>query len=147
MLTNCITCKQVPAGELKVSANASTPPSMPGDIGTTESIVANGASARATEDSIVSGLIGTDETRPARNNGEASVPSAEEGLNLWESAGNVREATDTISMQVMELVLRALPLFFYSCSCNENSWMCHFWSCGSAVPRFCIGGCLAMLCF
>lgn len=93
-------------GELKVSTNASTP-SVAGDIGTVESNVANGATKVTTENSIVSGLIGTDDAGPARNSGEAaSVPSAEEGLNLWESEGNVREATDMISMQVMAPPLR-----------------------------------------
>lgn len=96
-------------GELKVSTNASTPPSVAGDIGTVESNVANGATKMATENSIVSGLIGTDDAGPARNSGEAaSVPSAEEGLNLWESEGNVREATDMISMQVMAPALPEL---------------------------------------
>lgn len=97
-----ISCKQVPKDELKVLTNASTPPQVADEVGTDES---NGASQIATENSIVSGLVGTDDTEPARGSGEpASVPSAEEGLNLWESEGKIREATaptDISTTQVM----------------------------------------------
>lgn len=94
-----------------MSAKSSSLPSGASENGT------NGASDTTTEDNIVSGLIGVDESGPPRGGGEAaSVPSADEGLNLWESEGGVQEATtpcDMISMQVMATSARwALIRFF-----------------------------------
>ncbi|CAM9107710.1 unnamed protein product, partial [Ectocarpus fasciculatus] len=93
---------QLPGGEVKVSVKSSSVPSGVGENGT------NGTSDTTTEDSIVSGLIGADESGPPRGGGEAaSVPSADEGLNLWESEGGVQESTtpcDMISMQCAGLL-------------------------------------------
>ncbi|CAN0008104.1 unnamed protein product, partial [Ectocarpus sp. 8 AP-2014] len=92
---------QLTGGEGKVSAKSSSLP-LASENGT------NGASDTTTEDNIVSGLIGADESGPPRGGGEAaSVPSADEGLNLWESEGGVQEATtpcDIISMQCTGLL-------------------------------------------
>lgn len=89
--------------------SASTPPQVAGEVGTGES---SETSQIATENSIVSGLVGTDDTEPPRGSGEAaSVPSAEEGLNLWESEGEISEAaapTDTSTTQVTVVALRAV---------------------------------------
>ena len=101
-------CHQVPKDEVKVSMNASTPQAA-GEVGTGES---SEMSQIATENSIVSGLVGTDDAEPPRVSGEAaSVPSAEEGLNLWESDGTIGEAatpTDVSTTQVMTVALRAV---------------------------------------
>lgn len=108
----------MPKDELKVSMNDSTP-QVTGEVGTGES---SGASQIAAEDSIVSGLVGTDDTELARGSGEAaSVPSAEEGLNLWEPEGKVREATaptDVSTTQVLALaLLRALSRSIHVAYC------------------------------
>lgn len=98
--------QQGPVDELKGPANASTPAPGAGDARTVDGTGVNEAS-EAAEDSIVSSLIGMgiDDVGLARGSGEgASVPSAEEGLNLWESEGELREATapaDMLSLQVM----------------------------------------------
>lgn len=62
------------------------------------------ASGVATDDAVVVSLIGAGDAEPAGASGEGtSVPSAEEGLNLWEGEGEGGEAIaqrDTASMQV-----------------------------------------------
>eukprot|EP00903_Cladosiphon_okamuranus_P019656 g18070.t4 len=87
--------------ELKGSVNASTPPQVGADVGTGES---NEISSQvATENSIVCGLVGMDDTEPPRGSGEAaSVPSAEEGLNLWESEGKIGEATTSADISTTQ---------------------------------------------
>lgn len=69
-----------------------------------ESNGASEASEIATENNIVSGLIGTDDAGlPCGGGDSANVLSAEEGLNLWESEGEAPEAaapSDMLSMQV-----------------------------------------------
>lgn len=114
-----ITCKQVPKDEVRVSMSASTPQAA-ADVGTDESNETSQISQIATENSIVSGLVGTDDTEPARGGGEAaSVPSAEEGLNLWESEGKTREAapTDISTTQVMEVAPRACVILVHVTCC------------------------------
>lgn len=106
----------MPKNELTGLTNASTPPQVAGDVGTVES---HDTSQIATENSIVSGLVGTDDVEPARVSGEgASVPSAEEGLNLWESEGKVREATTPTDISTTQVLRAALRTFIYSCSCD-----------------------------
>ncbi len=107
--------QQVSTDEFKASANASTPAPVVGDAGAVDGTGVSETS-EATEDCIVSSLIGMgiDDTGPSRSShgGEgASVPSAEEGLNLWESEGKLREATapaDMLPLQVMAIPLRLL---------------------------------------
>lgn len=101
--------QQVSADELKAPASAATPAPVVGDAGAVDGTGVSETS-EATEDSIVSSLIGMGiddtghSTSRSTHGGEgASVPSAEEGLNLWESEGKLREATapaDTLSLQV-----------------------------------------------
>lgn len=99
--------KQVPKDDLKGSMNASTP-QVSAEVGMGESNEVSQIEI-ATENSIVSGLVGTDDTEPPRGSGEAaSVPLAEEGLNLWESEWKIREATASIDISTTQVTAVAL---------------------------------------
>lgn len=89
---------------MQASADASTQPLVDGDVSTVESNGASETSENATENSIVSGLLGMgDGALPSSGGDSANVPSTEEGLNLWESETEMPEASapgDMLSMQV-----------------------------------------------
>ncbi|CAM9591597.1 unnamed protein product, partial [Scytosiphon promiscuus] len=92
----------------EMSANVSTQALADGEVSTVESNDASEASEKATENSIVSALIGMDETAlPSGGGDSASVPSTEEGLNLWESEEDMPGAaapSDMSSMQCGDLL-------------------------------------------
>lgn len=91
---------------LKVPVKASSaPPSVGGDVHSGGLNGDSEASGTAADDAIVGSLVGTGEAESVGRGGEstsATVPSAEEGLNLWDPEEG-REATaprDVTSMQV-----------------------------------------------
>lgn len=96
---------------LKVPAKAAAPSSVGGDVHAGELNGDSEMSGTAADDAIVSSLIGTGDAESVGRGGEAAsatVPSAEEGLNLWDPEEG-REATAPRDVTSMQVPLR-LPL-------------------------------------
>lgn len=95
----------MPDDALKVPVKAAAPSSAGGDVHAGELNGDSEMSEIAADDAIVGSLIGTGDAESVGRAGEsasATVPSAEEGLNLWDPEEG-REATaprDVTSMQV-----------------------------------------------
>lgn len=95
----------MPDDALKVPVKAAAPSSLGGDVHAGELNGDSEMSETAADDAIVGSLIGTGDAESVGRAGEsasATVPSAEEGLNLWDPEEG-REATaprDVTSMQV-----------------------------------------------
>lgn len=98
----------MPADALRTIGSASTPPPAGGDIDTGELDEDDEASGVA-DNSVVRSLIGTGDAEPTVGSGEAtSVPSAEEGFNLWGPEGEGPGATAPREMASMQVTAGGL---------------------------------------
>lgn len=97
-------CTRLQQASIDAPETDSTPPSVGGGARIRDLNAADETSGVATDNAVVGSLIGAGDAEAAGASGEAaSVPSAEEGFNLWEGereGGEVIAQRDTASMQV-----------------------------------------------